>query len=204
MRGPVTDLLLTIYRRMPRRLRPYRGDRRRRAGRLLAGASRIRADFGVRISTMRDVNARNVCICLNTLRRAGTPWRPANLTDAVVRYQIGDLDRGIEFYTSQLGFRLEQRAGPVAIVSRGALNLLLSGPESSGSRPMDGQEPGARRLEPDRALRRRSRGGRRPSAQRRRDVPKRRHGRPRRQTGPDHRPRRQSDRVARSAGLTGQ
>ena len=72
------------------------------------------------------------------------PWRPANLTDAVVRYQVGDLDRGIEFYTSQLGFRLEQRAGPVAIVSRGALNLLLSGPESSGSRPMDGQsqEPG--------------------------------------------------------------
>ena len=72
------------------------------------------------------------------------PWRPTNLTDAVVRYQIGDLDRGIEFYTSQLGFRLEQRAGPVAIVSRGALNLLLSGPESSGSRPMDGQnqEPG--------------------------------------------------------------
>jgi catechol 2,3-dioxygenase-like lactoylglutathione lyase family enzyme len=58
----------------------------------------------------------------------------------VVRYQVGNLDRGIEFYTSQLGFRLEQRAGPVAIVSRGALNLLLSGPESSGSRPMDGQQ----------------------------------------------------------------
>ncbi len=72
------------------------------------------------------------------------PWRPTTLTDAVVRYQTGDLDHGIEFYTSQLGFRLEQRAGPVAIVSRGALNLLLSGPESSGSRPMDGQtqEPG--------------------------------------------------------------
>jgi catechol 2,3-dioxygenase-like lactoylglutathione lyase family enzyme len=62
-----------------------------------------------------------------------------------VRYQITDLDRGIDFYTSQLGFRLQQRAGPVAIVSRGALNLLLSGPESSGSRPLaDGQsqEPG--------------------------------------------------------------
>ncbi len=69
-----------------------------------------------------------------------TLWRPANLTDAVVRYQVGNLDRGIEFYESQLGFRLEQRAGPVAIVSRGALNLLLSGPESSGSRPMDGQQ----------------------------------------------------------------
>ena len=72
------------------------------------------------------------------------PWRPTSTGDAVVRYQLGDLDRGIEFYTSQLGFRLEQRAGPVAIVSRGALNLLLSGPESSGSRPVDGQsqEPG--------------------------------------------------------------
>ena len=67
-------------------------------------------------------------------------WRPANLTDAVVRYQVGDLDRGIEFYTGQLAFRLEQRAGPVAIVTRGALNLLLSGPTSSGSRPMGGEQ----------------------------------------------------------------
>ncbi|HEY0582771.1 MAG TPA: VOC family protein, partial [Chloroflexota bacterium] len=57
-----------------------------------------------------------------------------------MRYQIADLDRGIEFYTSQLGFRLEQRAGPIAVVARGALHLLLSGPESSGSRPLaDGQ-----------------------------------------------------------------
>ncbi len=58
----------------------------------------------------------------------------------MVRYQVGDLDRGIEFYTRQLGFRLEQLAGPVAIVTRGALNLLLSGPQSSGSRPLDGQD----------------------------------------------------------------
>ena len=86
-------------------------------------------------------NARNVRAMSGQDTRSGrnAPWRPTNLTDAVVRYQIGDLDRGIKFYTSQLGFRLEQRAGPVAIVSRGALNLLLSGPESSGSRPMDGQ-----------------------------------------------------------------
>ena len=77
-------------------------------------------------------------------QRSSEPWRPTSTGDAVVRYQLRDLDRGIEFYTSQLGFRLEQRAGPVAIVSRGALNLLLSGPESSGSRPVDGQsqEPG--------------------------------------------------------------
>ena len=77
-------------------------------------------------------------------RRSGI-WRPTSTDDAVVRYQIADLDRGIEFYTSRLGFRLEQRAGPIAVVSRGALHLLLSGPESSGSRPLaDGQsqQPG--------------------------------------------------------------
>jgi len=72
-------------------------------------------------------------------------WTPAGTDDAVVRYQITDLDRAIEFYTNRLGFRLEQRAGPIAVVSRGALNLLLSGPASSGSKPLaDGQtqEPG--------------------------------------------------------------
>jgi catechol 2,3-dioxygenase-like lactoylglutathione lyase family enzyme len=71
-------------------------------------------------------------------------WQPT-AADAVVRYQITDLDRAIEFYTTQLGFELVQRAGPIAIVSHSALHLLLSGPESSGSRPMpDGQrqEPG--------------------------------------------------------------
>jgi glyoxylase I family protein len=73
------------------------------------------------------------------------PWRPTSNEDAVVRYQIADMDRATEFYTGQLGFRLDQRAGPIAVVSRGALHLLLSGPESSGSRPLaDGQsqEPG--------------------------------------------------------------
>jgi catechol 2,3-dioxygenase-like lactoylglutathione lyase family enzyme len=66
-------------------------------------------------------------------------------TAAVVRYQVQDVDRAVAFYTQLLGFRLTQRAGPVAIVSRGDLHLLLSGPASSGSRPMpDGrrQEPG--------------------------------------------------------------
>ena len=77
-----------------------------------------------------------------------TPTAPvfrAGTTDAVVRYQTSDVDRAVSFYTAHLGFRLAQRSGPIATVSRGALHLLLSGPGSSGSRAMhDGrrQEPG--------------------------------------------------------------
>jgi glyoxylase I family protein len=71
-----------------------------------------------------------------------------DVSAAVVRYQVRDLDRAIAFYTKQLGqlgFELIQRAGPVATVSRGDLRLLLSGHGSSGSKPLaDGtrQEPG--------------------------------------------------------------
>jgi catechol 2,3-dioxygenase-like lactoylglutathione lyase family enzyme len=70
----------------------------------------------------------------------------ADTKTAVVRYQVRDVDRAVGFYTQHLGFTLSQRPGPVlAIVSRGDLQLLLSGPEASGSRAMpDGrrQEPG--------------------------------------------------------------
>ena len=66
--------------------------------------------------------------------------RPAPFTadarTAVVRYQVVDMERAIAFYTEQLGFRLVHQAGPVATVARGDLHLLLSGPASSGSRPM--------------------------------------------------------------------
>jgi glyoxylase I family protein len=65
---------------------------------------------------------------------------------AVVRYQVADIDRALTFYVEQLGFQQEQRAGSVfAEISLGVLRVLLSGPGSSGSRPMpDGrrQEPG--------------------------------------------------------------
>lgn len=71
-----------------------------------------------------------------------TPRRDA----AVVRYQIRDVERAVVFYTEQLGFEVKQRAGNVfATIARGDLLLLLSGPESSGSRPLsDGrtQKPG--------------------------------------------------------------
>lgn len=63
-----------------------------------------------------------------------------------VRYQVKDVERSIAFYTQHLGFKLEHQAGSAfASASKGALTLLLSGPGSSGSRPMpDGrsQEPG--------------------------------------------------------------
>jgi glyoxylase I family protein len=63
-----------------------------------------------------------------------------------VRYIASNIDRSIAFYTEQLGFHVDQRVGTAfASVSRGILQLILSGPGSSGARPMpDGsrQEPG--------------------------------------------------------------
>lgn len=72
--------------------------------------------------------------------------KPAGLRPAGVRYQVKDVNRSVAFYTQHLGFTLVQQAGPAfASVSNGNLTLWLSGPGSSGSRPMpDGrqQEPG--------------------------------------------------------------
>jgi glyoxylase I family protein len=63
-----------------------------------------------------------------------------------VRYQARNVARSVEFYTRILGFKLEHQQLPdFAAVSLGALNILLSGPGASGSRPLpDGQrqEPG--------------------------------------------------------------
>jgi glyoxylase I family protein len=63
-----------------------------------------------------------------------------------VRYQVRDVARSVAFYTEQLGFKLEHQQLPAfASVSHGAVQILLSGPGASGSRPMpDGrqQEPG--------------------------------------------------------------
>ncbi len=63
-----------------------------------------------------------------------------------VRYQVEDVARSVAFYTAHLGFTLEHQQLPAfASVSLGGAQLLLSGPQASGSRPMpDGrrQEPG--------------------------------------------------------------
>ena len=63
-----------------------------------------------------------------------------------VRYQVKDVSRSIDFYTGQLGFKLDMKHLPAfAQVSVADLKLILSGPGASGSRPMpDGhqQAPG--------------------------------------------------------------
>ena len=63
-----------------------------------------------------------------------------------VRYQVKDVSRSVDFYTKQLGFKLDMQNLPAfGQVSVSNLKLILSGPGASGSRPMpDGrqQEPG--------------------------------------------------------------
>jgi catechol 2,3-dioxygenase-like lactoylglutathione lyase family enzyme len=65
-----------------------------------------------------------------------------NETTATVRYMIDDVTAAIHFYTTHLGFTVESEALPAfAAVTRGPLRLILSGPGSSGRRPMpDGQQ----------------------------------------------------------------
>ena len=62
---------------------------------------------------------------------------------ASVRYLVDDVDAAVDFYTTHLEFRLGLNAAPAfAEVLRGPLRLLLSGPTSSGARPMpDGATP---------------------------------------------------------------
>jgi catechol 2,3-dioxygenase-like lactoylglutathione lyase family enzyme len=62
---------------------------------------------------------------------------------AAVRYIVRDVDQAVGFYTSQLGFELEQQMGSAfALVRRDGLAVWLSGPQSSAARPMpDGRHP---------------------------------------------------------------
>ncbi len=59
-----------------------------------------------------------------------------------VRYQVQDVSRSINFYTQQLGLKLDHQNLPAfGQVSLGNLKLILSGPGASGSRTMpDGQQ----------------------------------------------------------------
>ena len=74
-------------------------------------------------------------------RSAESPYR-----GAAVRYQVSDVGRAVAFYTTHLGFELAQRSGKAfGRVANGSITVYLSGPGSSGARPMpDGtpQRPG--------------------------------------------------------------
>jgi glyoxylase I family protein len=63
-----------------------------------------------------------------------------------VRYQVKDVARAAAFYTQHLGFTLRHQQLPAfASISLGDVQILLSGPGASGSRPMPNgarQEPG--------------------------------------------------------------
>ena len=63
-----------------------------------------------------------------------------------VRYQVRDVKKSVDFYSKQLGFKIDQQNLPAfAQVSIGNLKLILSGPGASGSRPM----PDGRQQEPE-------------------------------------------------------
>ena len=68
---------------------------------------------------------------------------PPTTTTVGVRYMIDDVADAIAFYTTHLGFTLQQDAAAAfAAVSRDGVRLLLSGPTSSGRRAMpDGTRP---------------------------------------------------------------
>ena len=59
-----------------------------------------------------------------------------------VRYQVKDVSRSVDFYTKQLGFKLDLQNLPAfGQVSAGNFKLILSGPGASGSRAMpDGKQ----------------------------------------------------------------
>lgn len=63
-----------------------------------------------------------------------------------VRYLVNDVSRSVAFYSQHLGFKVEYAQPPAfANLSLGPLQILISGPQASGSRPMPGgrhQEPG--------------------------------------------------------------
>ncbi len=61
---------------------------------------------------------------------------------ATIRYFVSDVEEAVAFYTQQLGFSLDQKFGPIAMISRGDLQLWLSDPRTSAARPMpDGRIP---------------------------------------------------------------
>ena len=69
--------------------------------------------------------------------------RPTGVISAIhgFRYQVKDVARAVAFYTQRLGFTVKHQQLPAfANVSLGDVDVLLSGPGASGSRPMPNGE----------------------------------------------------------------
>lgn len=59
-----------------------------------------------------------------------------------IRYQVTDVERAVAFYSGHLGFDVALRGGPAfASVVNGNLTVFLSGPGSSGARPLPDGTP---------------------------------------------------------------
>jgi catechol 2,3-dioxygenase-like lactoylglutathione lyase family enzyme len=67
------------------------------------------------------------------------------MTHASVRYIVDDADAAVAFYRDGLGFEVATRPGPgFAVLTRGALRLLLSEPRGAGGAAQampDGRKP---------------------------------------------------------------
>lgn len=82
------------------------------------------------------------CLVLATgvTAQGGNPAKPGPEV-VTVRYQVTDVKKSVDFYTKQLNFSVAMQAGPFASVRKGNLQLILSGPGTSGARPMpDGRK----------------------------------------------------------------
>ena len=68
---------------------------------------------------------------------------------ASFRYLVDDVQAAADFYTTHLGFTLGMNGAPaIAMVTRGPMRLLLSGPTTSGARatPEDSKTAGRNRI----------------------------------------------------------
>jgi glyoxylase I family protein len=97
--------------------------------------------------TQADVTGRNAVMQADMKTGASAKESPT-IVEGIwgVRYQVKDISRAVAFYTGHLGFKVDIQNPPAfAAVSIGDFKLILSGPGTSGARPMpDGrsQEPG--------------------------------------------------------------
>jgi len=57
---------------------------------------------------------------------------------AAFRYLVDDVDAAVAFYVDRLGFAVREDWGPVVVVTRGDVELWISGPECSAAREYPG------------------------------------------------------------------